>query len=232
MNNKKSSSATRTLVKVTLSEQTYEALKSRILDQELAPGSRLNIDALSKELGVSSSPVRESLARLEAERLIVSELYSGYSVAPQPTISYLHSLLDFRILIEGHCGRIGADEKSPDTLATLEQLVEQMAKTKQLGTRYHEYRKFIQADAQFHQAIVDSAHNEVISDVYSSKHAILLQSRLYLNREGGTTSSETVLGEHRAILKAYRTGNGKAAEAALRQHLEQGRKRLLVAASL
>jgi DNA-binding GntR family transcriptional regulator len=224
MNNKKNS---RALVKTTLSEQTYEALKSRILDQELAPGARLNIDSLSKELEVSSSPIREALARLEAERLIVSELYSGYSVAPQPTLAHLHCLLDFRIVVEGYCARIGANAKSPETVETLEQLVDQMAKTKLLGTRYHEYRKFIQADAQFHQAIVDSAHNEVMSDVYASKHAILLQSRLYLNREGGSTSSETVQGEHRKILQAYREGDGQAAQAAISEHLEKGRERLL-----
>jgi DNA-binding GntR family transcriptional regulator len=67
-------SLSRMLVKRPLSDQTYEALRELILDQGLRPGSRLNVDRLARELGVSSSPVREALARLEAERLVVSEM--------------------------------------------------------------------------------------------------------------------------------------------------------------
>ena len=54
----------KSLQRTSLSELTYEALKEQILDQKLAPGARLNIDALTRSLGVSSSPVR---ARLEKE---------------------------------------------------------------------------------------------------------------------------------------------------------------------
>jgi DNA-binding GntR family transcriptional regulator len=219
------------LVKSTLAERTYEVLKERILDQNLEPGARLNIDAISKDLSVSSSPIREALVRLEAERLVVSELYSGYSVAPQPTPNYLHKLLDFRILVEGACARTGAQAHEAVTLNTLTSLMEIMAKTHRLGTKYQEYRKFVQADTQFHMAVVDSAHNEVISEIYADMHAILLQSRLYLNRRGGPTSSQTVLDEHRAVLAAFQEGDGPRAEKAVREHLEKGRERLLMALS-
>ena len=226
-----SPSAGRIPVKSTLTEQTYEVLKERILDQKLEPGARLNIDAISKELKVSSSPIREALARLEAERLVVSELYTGYSVAPQPSLAYLHKLLDFRILVESHCVRLGAEAREPATLETLTELVQTMAKTHRLGTHYAEYKKFVQADSQFHQALVDSAHNEVISEMYARMHAILLQSRLYLNRRGGAVSSQTVMDEHKAILAAFRDGDGDAAEATVRDHLNRGRERLLAASS-
>jgi len=226
---RKPTSSGQSLVKSTLAEQTYEILKGRILDQDLLPGARLNIDAISKELSVSSSPIREALVRLEAERLVVLELYSGYSVAPQPTPKYLHKLLDFRILVEGACAQIGADERDPVTLGTLTNLVATMAKTHRLGTKYVEYRKFVEADAKFHMAVVDSGHNEVISEIYAGMHVLLLQSRLYLNRRGGPTSSQTVLDEHRAILKAYEDGDGARAAKVIRDHLEKGRERLLAA---
>jgi DNA-binding GntR family transcriptional regulator len=229
MASRKPASTGASLVRSTLAEQTYEILKERILDQKLPPGARLNIDAISKELSVSSSPIREALVRLEAERLVVLELYSGYSVAPQPTPQYLHKLLDFRILVEGACADTGARERDPATLATLTNLFATMAKTNRLGTKYVEYRKFVEADAQFHMAIVDSAHNEVISGIYAGMHVILLQSRLYLNRRGGPTSSQTVLDEHRAILKAYEDGDGERAAQVIRDHLEHGRQRLLMA---
>ena len=225
----------RVLNKSTLAEQVYEVLKERILDGALEPSARLNIDALCKDLSVSSSPIREALARLEMERLIVSELYSGYSVAPAPSPAYLNHVLDFRILLEGECARIGADRSEPKVIESLKKIFAVMSKTHRLGTRYVQYRKFVQADSQFHLLIVDSAANEVFTEIYSKlhaiagMHAILLQSRLYLNRNHHPTSSDNVLGEHRAIIEAYQKGDGKGAEQALRNHLENGRKRVMSA---
>jgi DNA-binding GntR family transcriptional regulator len=220
------------LVKRPLSDQTYEALRERILDQGLLPGSRLNVDRLARELGVSSSPVREALARLEAERLVVSEMYSGYSVAPEPTLTYLRDLLSFRIVLEGHCARIGAARRDPEVIAALRAAVARMAKTRRLGRKYREYRRFVAADAQFHQTIVDSAGNEVISAVYASMHAILIQSRLYLNRHSGSARADEVGEEHATILKAFEAGDPGAAETALRHHLEGGKRRLLSVSTL
>lgn len=213
------------LIKTTLSERTYEAIKERIFDQTLLPGSRLNIDALSRELRVSSSPIREALARLATERLVNVELYTGYSVAPPPSLEYLHSLLNYRIVVEGHCARCGV-KNSPQSLTLLRQLCEKMAAIPRIGTKYREYRRFIEYDGEFHQVLVDSARNEVFSETYASLNAIILQSRLYLNRVGGAPSDE-VVDEHRLIVAAFEKGDGKAAEAAVRNHLEGGRRRLL-----
>ena len=220
------------LQRISLSERTYEALKERILDQKLAPGARLNIDALTKSLGVSSSPVREALARLEAERLAVLEVYSGYSVAPHPSPEYLKQLLEFRLLVEGHCARAGAARKDAATVKLLKDLVQRMGGSQRLGAKYQEYRKRIQADAQFHQAIVDSAGNDVLSEVYASKHAHLLMSRLFINRSDAGRPADAVTSEHRAILAAYVAGNGPAAERAVLTHLRNSGKRLLAAAHL
>jgi DNA-binding GntR family transcriptional regulator len=213
--------------RTSLSDLTYETLKERILDRKLAPGDRLNIDALTRSLGVSSSPVREALVRLEAERLVVLELYAGYSVAPHPTREYVEALYDFRALIEGHCARIGAVRRDPETIALLRALVKRMAGTKRLGAHYREYKKLGQADAQFHQAIVDSAKNEVLSEVYASKHTHLLMSRTFSNRSDAGSPAGVVLAEHRAVLAAYEAGDGVAAERALLAHLSESRRRLL-----
>lgn len=215
------------LTRTTLSERTYEALKERILDQTLAPGARLNIDALSRELNVSSSPIREALVRLESERLVVSEVYAGCTVAPQPTAEYLHSLLDYRVVIEGHCARLGAPRKNKATLRVMRQAYDRMAAVPQIGTKYREYRRFVQADVKFHQAIVDSAGNEVMSAAYKALHAIIMQSRLYRNREGGSSRANEVMEEHGRILEAFERGDGELAATVLRAHLEGGRRRLL-----
>lgn len=215
------------LARTTLSELTYEALKEKILDQTLAPGARLNIDALSRELNVSSSPIREALVRLEGERLVVSEVYAGCTVAPQPTTEYLHSLLDYRVVIEGHCARLGAPRMDKATLKVMRQAYDKMVAIPQIGTKYREYRRFVQSDVRFHQAIVDSAGNEVMSTAYKALHAIIIQSRLYRNREAGSARAHEVMEEHHRILEAFERGDGDHAANVLRSHLEGGRRRLL-----
>ena len=223
----KPSASGRAIVRTTLSDQTYEALKERILDQTLEPGARLNIDVLSRELQVSSSPIREALARLEAERLVVSELYSGYSVAPKPSAKYLADLLNYRIMLELHCALIGAPKRDRQILAFMHQAYERMAAVPRIGTRYRQYRRFVQADAWFHQLLVDSAGNEVMSATYELLHALLIQSRLYRTREGGSAAASEVLDEHTVILQAFDAGDGPAACEAVKAHLEGGRRRLI-----
>ena len=216
------------VVRTTVAERVYEDIKERILDQTLKPGERLTVESLSRQVATSSSPIREALARLESEKLVVSRFYAGYSVAPTPEPAFLDGLLDFRALLEGHCALIGAPRRLPAIIQTMESAIVQMSKTKRLGTRYREYRRFIQEDARFHQAIVESSGNPAAISIYANLHAVLLQSRLYATRTPSDGSrAQQVFDEHGAILDAFRVGDGEAAERAIRQHLEGGRRRLL-----
>src|SRR5260221_14698946 len=90
-----------------LTGQAYEALREQILDQTILPGARINIDQVVAELGVSSSPIREALARLLSERLVTFEPFIGYSAAPIPTDAWFHDMIEFRAMIEGRAAVIG-----------------------------------------------------------------------------------------------------------------------------
>ena len=83
-----------------LTDDVHEVLVDMLMNHTLAPGSRLNIEVLAKTLGVSPTPVREALARVEAEGMVVKEPRRGYLVAPLISLDDLHSLIDFRLLIE------------------------------------------------------------------------------------------------------------------------------------
>ena len=85
-----------------LAGRVYEAIKEAILDLKLAPGARVNMDQLARELGVSISPIREALIRLTGERLVVFKSYSGYAVTPLPDKKSLLDLVDARLLMESH----------------------------------------------------------------------------------------------------------------------------------
>jgi DNA-binding GntR family transcriptional regulator len=221
--------AARPIGRVGLTNQAYEALKEQILDQTIAPGARLNIDQLVAELGVSSTPIREALARLLTERLVTFEPYIGYSAAPIHNDAWFHHLVDFRVMLEGEAAQIGAPRRNPDILADIEEALHEM-ETSGLGHHYRKYARFNAADARFHRAVVRSAGNRIFDQVYNDLQPHVHHARLYLSRE---VEEETLVGgEHRAVLDAFRAGDGDAARAAIVAHLEAARARLLEGAAL
>ena len=71
-----------TVPRINLSDTVYDALRGWIMDRVLAPDSKLNIDRLAETMGVSATPVREALARLESEGLVIKEPRRGYLSTP------------------------------------------------------------------------------------------------------------------------------------------------------
>jgi DNA-binding GntR family transcriptional regulator len=220
------SSPPRAVVRVALAEQLHEQLKESIIDGTRPPSSRLNIDALAREFGVSSTPIREALARLEQEGLVRLELFAGYSVVPLQEPDYVIGLFQFRILWEGHCAELAAPKRNAKTLAALTAAYQKMTSVRRLGTRYREYRRFTDADAEFHQAIIDGAENPAMTAIFAKLHVIMLQSRLLLTRSDSGAPSSEVMREHKAIMDAYEAGDGAAARKAVAAHFEGGCNRM------
>src|SRR3954454_13810875 len=79
-----------------LRNDVYETVKGLIMDSVVQPGTRLNIDALTRELGISQTPMRESLARLESDGLVIKELLRGYRVSYALTRDEFDDLFDYR----------------------------------------------------------------------------------------------------------------------------------------
>ena len=212
-----------------LTTQAYEALKEQILDQTIAPGARINIDQLVAEMGVSSTPIREALARLLSERLVSFAPYIGYSAAPIHDDAWFYDMVDFRVMLEGAAAEKGAPRRDPQTIASLAAAFEEMGNSG-LGHHYRKYARFNNADARFHQTIVASADNRVFVQVYNDMQPHVHYARLYLSR--GVEEETDVADEHMSILAAYRAGDGEAAKAAVVAHLQAAGSRLLKSAAI
>ncbi|KAF1047313.1 GntR family transcriptional regulator [Xylophilus sp.] len=226
MNTKTNSAAVR-LVKTPLSEQAYDELKRQILDQQLKPGERLNIDALSRSCGISSSPLREALTRLGAEGLVVFAANTGFSVAPVPDARQMGQLMDFRLLMEAHCARVGAAAAGhAQTAVELEKAIAAMVALRRKGASYKQYRAFIDLEQSFHQSIVDSAGNEPISAAWRELHLIMNVARLSVLPESNVLGSDAAVQEHRQIAAAFAARDPAGAELALRRHLQAARDRM------
>ena len=205
-----------------LADQVREVLTERILDQIYRPGERLNIDALVRELGVSSSPVREALTRLAAEGLVTSSSFIGFAVADMPDAAWFDELYDCRELIETRAVQLVAASRPP---ATLERLASALAAIEQgrYGAAFREYRNAHDADEAFHRLIVEAAGNRVVTKIYRELNPHLHHARLYLQHPQDV---DLVVAEHRAILDAMARGDGETAASAMRLHLKRSRARL------
>lgn len=214
------------LVKTSLAEQAYDELKRQILDQRLVPGQRLNIDALTRECGVSTSPLREALVRLGAEGLVTFTANAGFSVAPVPTDSQMDQLLEYREMIEAHCAREGARRGDGAALKAMKAANEAMVQMRRKGVGYRQSRAYVALEQDFHQALVDSAGNAVISTQYRELHVLLSIARLSVVPESGNFGSDEAVEEHGVVIAAFEARDGAAAEAAVRAHIGQARQRM------
>ena len=214
----------RTIGRNGLATQACEALREQILDQTITPGARINIDQVVADLGVSSSPIREALARLLSEHLVTFAPYIGYSAAPIPDDAWFDDMIEFRATLEGQAATLGAPRRDPRTITALESAFAEMGASG-LGHHYRKYRRFNAADADFHRAVVASAGNRVFLQVYTDIQPHVHYARLYLSR--GVEEEADVANQHGAILDAFRDGDGERARSAITTHLESVRTHLL-----
>src|ERR1043166_2430909 len=91
-----------------LVEDAYEAIFNKLMSLEIAPGARITVDGLVRELEVSHTPIREALGRLEGEALVVKTHLVGYSAAPQITRQRFDELYELRLLLEPDAARHAA----------------------------------------------------------------------------------------------------------------------------
>jgi DNA-binding GntR family transcriptional regulator len=207
------------LSRVALSDQVMQLIQERILDRVYAPGTRLNIDALSRELNVSSSPIREALTRLSALGLVTS---SPFAVAPVPTREWFEQLRDYRILTEGWAARQLARTRQPDAIEKMTQSLRIMER-KTLGQKASDYfAANNKADESFHGAMLDASGNAILAQTLRGLHPHLHHARLFSEVP---QHIDPVIEEHRAILSAIISADEDAAADAIERHLRASWKR-------
>ncbi|MEI6216664.1 MAG: GntR family transcriptional regulator [Actinomycetes bacterium] len=206
-----------------LTDEIYESIKSLLMDHDIQPGDRVSIDDLARRLKVSQTPIREALARLESDELVVRKPLAGYSATPILTPSQLVELYEFRFLVEPR-----AVENATKVLTSegIEQLKAELAEGKKIhtGSTYSTYRQLSEHDARFHQLIFKLARNGFIESAFLKSHC-----HLHLFRLSPTSPSaqQKALREHGVIVKAMIARDPKVARAAMVSHLEGSRDRML-----
>jgi DNA-binding GntR family transcriptional regulator len=211
-----------------LTDGVYEAAKELVMDQHIEPGARVNIDRLARQLNVSPTPVREALARLEMDGLVIKEPLRGYSIAPLLDAVAFDDLYDVRLLLEPFAARRASERGGKELVAVLSREIADMRQTHKSAeggmATYREYRSFKWQDARFHDAIAEASGNPLLRGTLARLRSHLHLYRLYYAVGLG---SETIA-EHEKILAAIIAHRPEDAAKAMTDHLRRSRARLAV----
>ncbi|PWC04555.1 GntR family transcriptional regulator [Mycetocola zhujimingii] len=213
-----------------LRDRVYDLVLDMLVSQSVAPGTRLSIDAIARDLNVSPTPVREALVQLERTGLVTREPLKGYRVAPQITDGQLESLFDTRIVLEGGAAALAArhsDDLVPQLEAALDEhrrITERVRAAAEAGSlSVALLREYFAVDWNFHHLIFEGTNNPFLIDMSE-----VISTRVHRMRQtvlSGVTDAEDAVTEHSRILDAFRTGDPDAVAAAMRDHIELVRSR-------
>lgn len=194
-----------------LAENVYQSLSAWIRDGVYNPGDRIRESVVSNELGVSRTPVREALRRLQSERRITMEPQRGAVVAELDRHEVVE-LYQLRQQLEGIAARFAAQHASSAEIAEMERIL-----AKSVGAA-NDPRLLNQINWQFHTTIYSAAHNRFLlrSIAAISDEMALLKGLKYIP-DGRATELHT---EHLRILDAIRARDPDAADTAAQEHIE------------
>lgn len=211
--------------RASLADSVHVSLLAWLMDGHAAPGSSLSIDGLARDLGVSPTPVREAMARIESTGLVERAALRGYRVAGLLSHREVDELMDARVLLECHSTAAAAAFVDEDDLTTLTATIERMAAAPK-GPSFADYRDYHAADNEFHHLVNRLGGNTFLAEAFEGLNGQVQRFRLRLVGHGITDADEA-LTEHAAVVDALRARDGARAGARMRDHLEAVRARAL-----
>jgi DNA-binding GntR family transcriptional regulator len=181
---------------------SYEYIRDKILNGELPSGTKLVEERLAKELGVSRTPIRESIRKLEQEGLIKDKRVIS------PSETDLRNIFQIRILLEGFAAKCAASYMSEETLENLNQSI--------ITARHGTIEEIMKANKEFHDIIIQASNNPMMIDMIDR-----MQSIIYLFRKTVVFHKRPFLiDEHDGIYKAICDRDGDQAELLMQKHLQ------------
>jgi DNA-binding GntR family transcriptional regulator len=215
------------IVTVSMREQMYEALKGLILDNTYTPRSVLAIDRLAEEFGVSATPVREALVRLEADGLVELIPNKGAQVTDIREED-VHNIWEMRMLLEPYASRESSVAADPSDVDRLE------ADIKKLSSMPNDDELYESTDLRLHEMMYMNVGNDLLKDSIRKIHQMSMRIRFFAEHspEMHEKVVHEVINEHLGILEAVKTRNPDRIGPLLRKHLANGEKRTLSALRL
>lgn len=207
-----------------LRAEVEELILQRLLEARWAPGSRLSIDGMARDLEVSPTPVREAMVSLERSGLVEYVALRGYVVSPMLDAAQMAELLDARKVIEA----AALDRAFEDVDGLLVDLEKAQARHAEVITRieaageisYDLMQEHFQADWGFHQVLFDHAHNRYLATMVDSLRVHTHRMRQTWAGGPATLDIDEAYAEHGRVLEKVRRHHHDGAARELALHLD------------
>ena len=200
-----------------LGQEAYARIRAAVRDGTLAPGLRLTETDLAARFGVSRTPVRQAIARLEAEGLLTHEARRGLTVT-RPDHAQVVELYVMREVLEGAAARLAAQHASPTEIGAMAELIAGEP------ALFADARALAETNQRLHGLMYLAAHNRYLLRSLEQLGATMALLPSLLTVGGRAAQAHA---EHQAMLAALRARDGDAAEAAARAHAQASQRHRL-----
>ena len=199
---------------VSLADRAYDQLVAALLRGALSAGQPLVQDVLAEQLGISRTPVREALLRMERQGMLRA---SGRSfVVPELSGRDLEELYSVREAVEGHAARLLV-EQGPQAVERvameLHELAEQSWTTGDAA--YH-------ANRLAHRSVIQATGNRVLLEMFDDLWGRAVALRIWADYYASTPMEGDVEFDHELLLSALRSGSPDRAQQAMVEHVREG----------
>ena len=212
-------------------DQAYQYIRQRILDGSYPPGRRLQTLVLAAEVGLSRSPIRDALNKLEGEGLVEIRPRLGASVRSFNALEF-KEVSELRLALESFAAELAARNRSAEDVAEIQDTVEKMASLVSALDREPRSDELLQElvseDIRFHLAILKAAGNKLIRAEILRLHLLNRVVRMNMDKWANSTNAPKpdpenrhsgVLEVHRRIFEAIKSRDGEAARQAMHEHI-------------
>ena len=203
-----------------LRDVVFNTLRQAILIGELKPGERLMERHLADRLGVSRTPVREAIRRLELEGLVTMIPRKGAEVA-RITEKSMSDVLEVRRTLDALCAELACDRITPESLAALKKACDHFEQC--VGT--HDAKKIAEADVSLHDIIVEATGNQRLIQMVHNLSEQMYRYRFEYIKD--SSQHDTLVKEHRIIYQSIVDKDKDTAAAAARLHIDNQKKAII-----
>jgi len=203
-----------------LSQKVYRILKKRIIEGDFKPREKILEVKISKQLGVSRTPIREALRRLVAEGFVAISPNQG-AVVNEVSMEDIEGVLQIRSVLDGLAARLAVKVITEEEIGELENCIKHM----EYYNNKNDALAFIKMDAEFHELIYEICGNRQLINIHGN-----LDNIFYGFRVKALIISDKLhifLEEHKKIVEAIKMRNSLKAEMLSRRHASNVMKNLL-----
>lgn len=197
-----------------LREIVYEELRSLILTGKIKPGTRMMEIELAEDMGVSRTPIREAIRKLEKEGLVVIEPRKG-AYASEVSVKDMEDILEVRANLEGLAAYLAAERMTDAEKTALDEIKEKFQQAVDEGNM----AEMISNDTKFHHMIVESSRNNHLIHMVEQLQELVLRFRYIYYKD--FKRAEDMLPEHKRIFEEIVNGNGANARFEAFNHIDK-----------